>query len=110
MFRRTLLLLAVAFLLVAVVRIAQPLATQVPLSESCWFNFECAPDSCCHARACVHRLAAPRCRDAFCSMDCKGGTLDCGGKCTCRHGRCAAELAPSARFYILPPEMTVPGP
>ncbi|MFN2375883.1 MAG: PrsW family intramembrane metalloprotease [Candidatus Binatia bacterium] len=107
---RTLSFLAVAFVLFLAMRIAQPLATQVPLSESCWFDFECVKNSCCHAEACAHRLAAPWCRSSYCTMDCRPGTLDCGGRCACREGRCTAQLTHGASFSILPPASTGFGP
>ena len=51
------------------------------------------PAECCHAAACVAAANAPDCTDVMCTMDCQYGTLDCGGRCLCHEGRCAARLS-----------------
>lgn len=59
----------------------------------CAVDADCVPAACCHATACVAKAAAPDCRAVMCTMECRPGTLDCGGACLCRAGRCAARLA-----------------
>lgn len=61
-------------------------------SDACTTDADCVPAACCHASACVARANAPACGDAMCTTDCRSGTLDCGGGCLCRDGRCAARL------------------
>lgn len=63
-----------------------------PASE-CSANADCAPAQCCHATSCVAKSAAPDCKGAMCTMDCRPGTMDCGGACRCVEGNCKAELA-----------------
>ncbi|MEM9070669.1 MAG: hypothetical protein AAGE52_19335 [Myxococcota bacterium] len=70
--------------------------------DACETDADCVPAECCHAAACVGTANAPSCDDAMCTMDCQYGTLDCGGRCLCHEGRCAARL--SAR-----PELEVNG-
>lgn len=62
--------------------------------DACTTDADCAPAECCHAAACVGRANAPACGDAMCTMECRYGTMDCGGGCLCHEGRCAARLSP----------------
>ncbi len=59
----------------------------------CSTDSECVPAECCHATACVSKSQAPQCADVMCTMECRGGTLDCGGSCGCKEGKCNAVLA-----------------
>lgn len=61
--------------------------------DACTSDADCVPAECCHAAACVGRSNAPACGDAMCTMECRYGTLDCGGGCLCHEGRCAARLS-----------------
>ncbi|MBI4146871.1 hypothetical protein HY489_06060 [Candidatus Woesearchaeota archaeon] len=54
---------------------------------------DCVKNSCCHATACVPKFASPSCEGVACTMDCKPGTLDCGGSCGCIDGRCVGVKA-----------------
>ncbi|MFO7567031.1 MAG: hypothetical protein R6X02_30585 [Enhygromyxa sp.] len=69
-------------------------ATDVP----CQSDAECVKDSCCHASSCVAIADAPDCSAAVCTLECRGGTMDCYGGCVCQAGRCAA------RLWIAPPD------
>lgn len=62
-------------------------------SDACETDADCVPAECCHAAACVAATRAPSCGDAMCTLDCRYGTLDCGGGCVCFEGRCAARLS-----------------
>lgn len=61
--------------------------------DACESDADCVPAACCHAAACVGRANAPDCSDSMCTMECRYGTLDCGGGCLCHEGRCAARLS-----------------
>jgi hypothetical protein len=60
--------------------------------DPCTRDEDCVPEGCCHAKACVARGRAPDCSAVMCTMECRPGTLDCGGRCLCQEGRCAARL------------------
>lgn len=60
--------------------------------EACTSDADCVKASCCHANACVAAANAPSCAGKACTMDCRGGTIDCGGSCLCHEGFCAAQL------------------
>jgi hypothetical protein len=59
----------------------------------CRVDADCVPATCCHATACTPRRAAPDCAGVACTMECRPGTLDCGGGCECRQDRCVARPA-----------------
>ena len=59
----------------------------------CETDADCVPAGCCHAAACVGTANAPDCTDMMCTQECRYGTLDCGGRCLCHEGRCAARLS-----------------
>lgn len=61
--------------------------------DACTSDSDCVPADCCHAAACVARANAPSCGDVMCTMECRYGTIDCGGGCLCHEGRCAARLS-----------------
>lgn len=56
----------------------------------CETDADCVPSGCCHATSCVAASEAPDCSDVACTLECEEGTLDCGGRCLCLQGRCAA--------------------
>ena len=67
---------------------------RVPMAaEACRVDADCVPATCCHPTACVLRADAPDCERVACTRECAPGTMDCGGACECRAGRCAARLA-----------------
>lgn len=67
--------------------------TDVP----CESDADCAKNDCCHATTCVAVAAAPTCGDVMCTLECRGGTMDCGGGCACQSGKCVATTtAPDA--------------
>jgi hypothetical protein len=61
--------------------------------DVCQTDADCVPAACCHADACVGVRNAPDCAEVLCTQDCQFGTLDCGGRCLCFEGRCAARLS-----------------
>lgn len=61
--------------------------------DPCTTDADCVPADCCHAAACVAQTNAPDCGGAMCTMECRYGTIDCGGGCLCHEGRCAARLS-----------------
>jgi hypothetical protein len=66
----------------------------LPDGAECARDEDCAPTACCHAVACAPVAQRPACEGVMCSMDCRPGTIDCGGGCLCQAGRCGARLAP----------------
>jgi len=49
----------------------------------------CVVASCCHASECVWESEAPDCGGIFCSMNCIGGSMDCGaGHCEIVDEKC----------------------
>jgi hypothetical protein len=63
-----------------------------PGKDPCTTDADCVKATCCHADACVSRDKAPNCKDAVCTLECRIGTMDCGGGCVCRDGKCGAEV------------------
>ena len=54
---------------------------------------DCVPASCCHATECVLESDAPNCSGVLCSMECRGGTMDCGqARCEYIDGECEVVL------------------
>jgi len=50
---------------------------------------KCVPTECCHASSCVLESEAINCEMVFCTMECRGGTMDCGaGYCDFINGKC----------------------
>ncbi|HJL24867.1 MAG TPA: hypothetical protein RMH80_21690, partial [Polyangiaceae bacterium LLY-WYZ-15_(1-7)] len=79
---------------VVVDRPCDPISADVVMSDQvCETDADCVPAECCHASACTAAGAAPSCDDVACTADCQEGTLDCGGRCLCLQGRCAAYLS-----------------
>lgn len=70
--------------------------------DACTTDADCVPADCCHAAACVAAANAPSCGDAMCTMDCRFGTIDCGGGCLCHEGRCAARLMRAPDLQVTP--------
>ncbi|MEJ7727852.1 MAG: hypothetical protein WKG00_01415 [Polyangiaceae bacterium] len=65
--------------------------------DACKTDTDCSPSGCCHATACGGKSKAPDCKAVQCSMECRGGTIDCGGGCLCQDGHCAARLTPGGK-------------
>jgi hypothetical protein len=61
-------------------------------TDPCKKDSDCVKATCCHASMCVSKDKAPSCKDAVCTLDCKYGTMDCGGGCLCKDGKCAANV------------------
>ncbi|MCP4674097.1 MAG: hypothetical protein GY854_00955 [Deltaproteobacteria bacterium] len=61
--------------------------------DACKTDEDCVPGGCCHPRACVAKENRPSCEGTKCTLICLSGTLDCGGKCLCHEGKCAAKLS-----------------
>jgi hypothetical protein len=69
--------------------------TLVRSTFACATDTDCAPADCCHPGSCVALAAAPTCEGASCTLECREGTLDCGGRCLCLEGTCAAYVPPT---------------
>lgn len=67
-----------------------PDAQIVPGADACTSDADCVAAACCHPSACVARSKAPACSGLMCTMNCQKGTMDCGGRCLCQAGKCAA--------------------
>jgi len=52
---------------------------------------DCVPAQCCHAVDCIIKEKVPDCSKAFCTQECRPGTLDCGGSCACINYRCTGK-------------------
>ncbi|MGK3966810.1 hypothetical protein WMF38_21880 [Sorangium sp. So ce118] len=62
-------------------------------SDPCESDADCVPVCGCHPAACVGKASAPACEEGrVCTQECRPGTMDCGGGCLCKDGRCAARL------------------
>lgn len=59
----------------------------------CSVDSDCLPAQCCHPASCVNKASAPNCEGVFCTMECRLGTLDCGGYCACVNDKCQAVTA-----------------
>ncbi len=67
--------------------------TIVAGSDPCQSDADCVPVCGCHPAACVAKATAPACEEGLmCTQECRPGTMDCGGGCLCKDGRCAARL------------------
>ena len=62
---------------------------ETPQTE-CSTDSDCIPAQCCHPTTCKAGKEQPECAAVLCSTECKPGTLDCGGSCTCESGKCVA--------------------
>ncbi len=69
-----------------------PESTVVVGDDPCQTDADCFPAECCHASMCVSGDNTPMCENIACTMECRPGTIDCGGGCLCVEGRCAARL------------------
>ncbi|WP_437815200.1 hypothetical protein [Sorangium sp. So ce1078] len=70
-----------------------PGETIVAGSDPCQRDADCVPVCGCHPAACVAKATAPACEGGMmCTQECRPGTMDCGGGCLCKEGRCAARL------------------
>jgi hypothetical protein len=61
-------------------------------TDPCKKDSDCVKETCCHPTMCVSKDKAPSCKEAVCTLDCKYGTMDCGGGCVCKDGKCAANV------------------
>ncbi len=61
--------------------------------EECSTNEDCVPAECCHSTSCVPFWQTPDCADVMCTMECRAGTIDCGGGCACENSKCTERLA-----------------
>lgn len=50
---------------------------------------DCVPAQCCHAGDCIVKEKRADCSKVACTMECRPGTLDCGGGCACISNRCS---------------------
>ncbi|MBW2969812.1 hypothetical protein KY309_01770 [Candidatus Woesearchaeota archaeon] len=60
--------------------------------EECSTDGDCVPAECCHATACVPKSKAQNCDGVVCTLECRSGTIDCGGGCMCVEGKCVTEV------------------
>jgi len=65
---------------------------RIETPASCTTDADCIPDACCHPTGCKAGTEMPECAAVLCDASCQPGTLDCGGKCLCQDGKCAAQL------------------
>ncbi|MDQ3031296.1 MAG: hypothetical protein M3Y87_02690 [Myxococcota bacterium] len=70
----------------------EPLGEIEPTEVACESDADCVPAGCCHPTTCTAAAQAPSCGGTFCTLECRAGTLDCGGRCLCLEGRCAAYI------------------
>jgi len=61
------------------------------LPPECDEDSDCVPAQCCHAADCIIKEKRSDCNKIACTMDCRPGTLDCGGSCACINGRCSGK-------------------
>lgn len=71
-------------------------------APACRTDADCVKATCCHATACIVRDAAPDCAGVACTMECRPGTLDCGGSCACDGGSCIARVPSPPAADALP--------
>jgi hypothetical protein len=57
-------------------------------SVSCSSDSDCVPAQCCHPTACINSASKKPC-NLLCTQVCLPNTLDGGGNCVCREGKCA---------------------
>jgi hypothetical protein len=73
-----------------------PQSSEKEISCNWQFNYcvddsNCIPAQCCHPTSCINRDSAPNCEGVVCTLECRGGTMDCGyGYCACVDNRCQA--------------------
>jgi hypothetical protein len=68
-------------------------AAEAGAAGECAVDADCVRASCCHPTSCVPVAQKPDCADVACTMECKAGTMDCGGRCACEAGSCKAIIA-----------------
>lgn len=66
----------------------------LPGSETkCITDADCVPATCCHPDSCVNVKYAPDCKNIICTLECRLGTMDCGGgRCVCINNQCKVKL------------------
>lgn len=63
-------------------------AAPVLSTEECQNDRDCVPATSCHASACTSAARRGKAADEPCTMECRGGTVDCGyNHCACVKGR-----------------------
>lgn len=73
-----------------------PHSSEKEISCNWQFNYcvddsNCIPAQCCHPTSCINKNSAPNCQDVACTLECRGGTMDCGaGHCACVNNKCQA--------------------
>ena len=68
-------------------------------SDACTKDEECAPVATCHPERCVGAAqAGTLAADTMCSMECRGGTVDCGFN----HCACVASTAGKKLCALVP--------
>lgn len=70
-------------------------SNNLPVTDMYFCNSEmdCVAEQCCHATSAINKNFAPNCLGVACTMECRGGTLDCGyGEIKCISGKCAVIL------------------
>lgn len=85
------LLFIAAVLIVSVIAVSGCISQPAPQEKlKCAADSECVPATCCHANSTVNIANKPDCTGAFCTLECRGGTLDCGcGTPACINGQCS---------------------
>jgi hypothetical protein len=75
-------------------RLPSPTAVKAPVfsTDPCEKDEDCAPVAKCHPDKCVSRAnAGTMPPDLMCTMECRGGTVDCG------YNRCGCARSPSGK-------------
>ena len=91
--RRLAGLIVVVIAVLIAVLVMQNEAIQNTDIYSCNYDSDCIAEQCCHATSAINKNFAPNCKEAICTMECRGGTLDCGyGEIKCTSKKCAVIL------------------
>ena len=77
--RRLAGLIVIVIVILVLVLSSKPAETPQGGAKSyCSSDSDCVQEQCCHATSAVNKAYAPDCRNTACTMECRGGTLDCG--------------------------------
>lgn len=75
--------------MVQVDMIVEDSINQTTKETKCYSNLDCVPAQCCHPTSCIAKQYAPTCEGIMCTMECREGTMDCGGgSCGCVDNKC----------------------
>jgi len=56
---------------------------------TCKVDSDCVAAQCCHATEVINKNFAPDCKEIFCTMECRSGTIDCDhGEIKCVDSKC----------------------